>query len=316
MTDAETETMPCMEDWGGNQAEDRGVMMSGLDAWLYARPFEGGAAGGDVHYVSSCATGRVTRMLVADVSGHGDPVAAIGAKLRHLMRRYVNHLDQTRFVVALNNEFGALVGDGGFATSVVGTFFGPTNHLTLSNAGHPPPLLWRRSTGQWSLVEAAPEAKGSGAADLPLGVLEKPSYTQQHMKLGVGDLMLFYTDALPESRGSDGRLLGSTGLLRIAAGLDTSRPEGLIAALLESIRGLHEGNLDGDDVTVLLFRPNGLAPRVPIGRRLAAPFRVMAAVARSLVKRGEPAPLPDASLPGLGGLFFSRFNRLWGKDSR
>lgn len=311
MTGDEGQTMPCMEVWGGNQAEDRGVMMSGLDAWLYARPFRS-EAGGDVHYVSSCATGRVTRMLVADVSGHGDSVAATGAKLRHLMRRYVNHLDQTRFVVALNDEFGALSTDGGFATSIVGTFFAPTNHLVLSSAGHPPPLHWRRAASRWSVVEA-PESTGTNPADLPLGVLEKLTYTQQHLKLAVGDLVLFYTDALPESRSPDGRLLGTAGLLKVVSTLDTSLPDKLIAALLDAIRAMHEGNLEGDDVTVLLFRPNGLAPRVPLGRRVAAPFRVMAGVARSLLRRGEPAPLPDASLPGLGGLFFSRLNRRWGK---
>ena len=132
-----------MEVWGGNQAVDCGVVMSGLDAWLYSRPLHA-EKGGDVHYVSSCATGRVTRMLVADVSGHGAAVADTAGRLRQLMRRYVNHLDQTRFVSALNREFLALPERGGFATSVVGTFFAPTNRLLISNAGHPPPLLYRK----------------------------------------------------------------------------------------------------------------------------------------------------------------------------
>src|SRR5687768_18611008 len=57
---------------GGNQPADSGVVMAGLDAWVYCRPYHGAAAGGDVYYVSSCATGRITRLLVADVSGHGD----------------------------------------------------------------------------------------------------------------------------------------------------------------------------------------------------------------------------------------------------
>jgi hypothetical protein len=101
------EVMPCMEVWGGNQAVDCGVVMSGLDAWLYSRPYQGDVEGGDVHYVSSCATGRITRLLIADVSGHGAEVAEAGTKLRHLMRRYVNHLDQTRFIVALNRLWRA-----------------------------------------------------------------------------------------------------------------------------------------------------------------------------------------------------------------
>jgi sigma-B regulation protein RsbU (phosphoserine phosphatase) len=57
-----------MEVWGGNAAIDNGVIMPGLDAWVYARPYQQQAAGGDIHYVSSCATGRIIRLLVADVS--------------------------------------------------------------------------------------------------------------------------------------------------------------------------------------------------------------------------------------------------------
>ena len=67
----------CMEVWRGNQPVDNGVVMPGLDAWVYSRPLGDAKAGGDVHYVSSCATGRITRLLVADVSGHGAETRAV-----------------------------------------------------------------------------------------------------------------------------------------------------------------------------------------------------------------------------------------------
>ena len=72
---SDTRHMQCMEIWGGNQMVDNHVVMPGLDAWVYSRPYGQAAAGGDVHYVSSCATGRITRLLIADVSGHGSQVA-------------------------------------------------------------------------------------------------------------------------------------------------------------------------------------------------------------------------------------------------
>ena len=46
------------------------------------------------YYASSCAAGRITRLLLADVSGHGKSVAAIAADLRLLMRRFINRWDQ------------------------------------------------------------------------------------------------------------------------------------------------------------------------------------------------------------------------------
>src|SRR5688572_6077405 len=100
--------MQCMEVWGGNAAVDSGVVMAGLDAWVYSRPYHGNDAGGDVHYVSSCATGRINRLLLADVSGHGAAVGGVATGLRGLMRRYINFIDQTRFVGEINRAFTAL----------------------------------------------------------------------------------------------------------------------------------------------------------------------------------------------------------------
>src|SRR6266550_2791582 len=133
MSDTSPELMQCMEVWGGSDIVDKTVAISGLDAWVYCKPYLDAEGGGDVYYVSSCATGRITRLLVADVSGHGEAVRATAQHLRELMRRYVNHIDQTRFVRSMNQQFAALSKDGSFATALVTTFFAPTNHLLLSN---------------------------------------------------------------------------------------------------------------------------------------------------------------------------------------
>src|SRR5438270_328609 len=79
--------MQCMEVWGGNRPVDSGVIMPGVDAWVYSQPCANQEAGGDVHYVSTCAGGQVVRMVVADIAGHGAGVAETGANLRLLMRR-------------------------------------------------------------------------------------------------------------------------------------------------------------------------------------------------------------------------------------
>src|ERR1700719_163949 len=126
--------MQCMEVWGGSQLTSQGVEFGGLDAWVYSKPFGNAQHGGDVYYASSCATGRVTRLLLADVAGHGHSVAATAADLRTLMRRFVNRLDQKEFVRLLNEQFTALSRHGSFATAGVATFFAPSRRLSLCNA--------------------------------------------------------------------------------------------------------------------------------------------------------------------------------------
>src|SRR5450432_2166816 len=152
MSNAPAKHMQCMEVWGGSQLTSRCVELGGLEAWVFSKPYGEAQRGGDVYYASSCATGRIARLLLADVAGHGHSVASTAADLRTLMRRFVNRLDQNEFVRLLNQQFTALSKDGAFATAVVATFFEPSRRMTLCNAGHPRPLLYRAATQEWDFL--------------------------------------------------------------------------------------------------------------------------------------------------------------------
>src|SRR5271155_1302195 len=119
MSDNAKQHMQCMEVWGGSQLTSRSVALGGLDAAVFSKPYGAAQRGGDVYYASSCATGRITRLLLADVAGHGNAVAATAADLRTLMRRFVNRLDQIDFVRLLNQQFAALSKEGTYATALV-----------------------------------------------------------------------------------------------------------------------------------------------------------------------------------------------------
>jgi len=220
MSELSEQFMQCMEVWGGSEAADRGVVMAGLDLWVYSKPYGQSTEGGDVYYVSSCATGRILRLLVADVSGHGQAVRGVAAELRGLMRRYVNHLDHTQFVRSMNQQFSALSEAGCFATAVVSTYFAPTGRLTLCNAGHPLPLLYRAASREWTYLDALRES--SDPVNLPLGILDMGDYQTFDVPLRVGDPVLCYPDSLIESRGRDGHELGHACSLEIVKSLDVS----------------------------------------------------------------------------------------------
>ncbi|MGB7157215.1 MAG: PP2C family protein-serine/threonine phosphatase [Tepidisphaeraceae bacterium] len=307
-TTAQPQVMQCMEVWGGNQAVDSGVVMAGLDAWVYCKPYRDAEGGGDVYYVSSCATGRINRLLVADVSGHGADVSQTAIQLRSLMRRHVNQIDQTRFIKTMNEQFVTLARDGCFATAIATTFFAPTNHLSLCNAGHPPPLVYRAAERKWSFLQQDRAART--ADNFPLGIVDLSDYAQFEVRLKVGDLVLCYTDCLPEARDGKGELLGQQGLLDVVAALDVSNLATFIPSLLGAIEAKSGAALTGDDVTVLLFRPNGLAPTKPLGERLIAPFRVLREIVRAW-RHGEAMPWPEMSIANLGGALFTPLSRLF-----
>jgi phosphoserine phosphatase RsbU/P len=308
--------MQCMEVWGGSQLTRQNVAFGGLDAWVYSKPFGDAQHGGDVYYASSCATGRITRLLLADVAGHGISVAETAADLRTLMRRFVNRLDQTEFVRLLNQQFAALSKGGVFATAVVATFFEPTRRLIVCNAGHPRPLLYRAARQRWDFlghgVPDQPAAKkNAGPSNLPLGMLEISEYDQFDLELEPGDCLLSYTDALMESNDASGDMLGEHGVLRILRLVGGADPSTLIEKLLTEIRERFPANLTEDDVTVLLVRANGLKASYPLGARLKAMGRFAGSLIRSLNPSAERPPLPDLNLANLGGAIIPALGRLW-----
>jgi sigma-B regulation protein RsbU (phosphoserine phosphatase) len=311
MTDTSTQHMTCMEVWGGSQLTSRCVELGGLEAWVFSKPYGQAQRGGDVYYASSCATGRITRLLLADVAGHGHTVASTAADLRTLMRRFVNRLDQAEFVRLLNQQFVGMSKTGTFATAVVTTFFAPSRRLTVCNAGHPRPLLYRASNQEWNFLGHESADTQSKAQNIPLGMFDFAEYEHFDVELEAGDCLLTYTDALIESLDSDGEMLGEDGLLRVLRLLGSAAPEKLTDMLLAEIAERYPENLSQDDVTVLLVRANGEKPRVSLKEKLNAQFRFLGTFFRSFNPRAERAPFPDWNLANLGGAIIPALARRW-----
>lgn len=298
--------MQCMEVWGGSQLTEQSVEFGGLDTWVYSKPYGDAEHGGDVYYASSCATGRISRLLLADVAGHGHAVAETAGHLRTLMRRFVNRLDQAEFVRLLNQEFGELSREGAFATAIVTTFFAPSRRLMICNAGHPRPLLYRAAERTWSLLTHKKTAIAAAPQNLPLGMIDITEYEHFDVELELGDWLVTYTDALIESNDTDGEMLGEAGVLRIAQALGELDAEKLIPALLGEIARRHPDNLTDDDVTVLAMRANGREPHYSMAEKLRAAGRLAGSVIR-----GEYPALPDASLANIGGALVPALGRRW-----
>lgn len=274
--------LQCMEVWGGNRATDNRLEMSGLDAWVYCEPFEG-PEGGDIHYISSCSSGDISRFVIADVSGHGSDASGLAFRLRGLMGKHLNLLNNARLAIALNREFAALEASGRFATAVLTTFFGPSRHLIVCNAGHPRPLWYSAAAKRWRPLEprvsGRVESMGS-VSNLPLGVLEPTDYEQFAVKLELGDAVVLYTDSMIEATApTTGKELGEAGLLDLVQAMRPapgSSPD-LGRAILHAVKAYRGGAPAKDDQTLIVFQHTA-APPTPHG----ALFRTAARLSKAL----------------------------------
>jgi serine phosphatase RsbU (regulator of sigma subunit) len=256
-----------MELVGGNRVVRQALTAPGLDVWLDSRPFKA-EAGGDVHYFSRCGSGRVTRLAIADVSGHGKAADQMALWLRGLMRKYINLLDQTGFAQAINREFAAGTEDATFATAMLMTYYAPTNHLIVCNAGHPRPLWYDSRKRQWKWLDAQVpepgpslrEARGTyllrPVHNLPLGVIEPTDFVQFAVNLSMHDLVVVYTDGISEARNPARKMLGEDGLLQLVQETALSEPARFGADLLDKIDAWREGRPADDDQTLIVLRRN------------------------------------------------------------
>jgi len=273
--------MECMELWGGSSDADTTVSMTGLRGELFSRSFGEGGSGGDVYYFSSCASGRISRVLLADVTGHGEAVAQTAIALRSLMRDNVNVIGQSRLVETLNEEFGRIARAGGFATAVAVTHFSPTRTMSVTVAGHPPPIIYRQESQQWELLNLASSIPPSNHQDLPLGVMDESAYTATSFTMTPGDRILLYTDAFSESRNASGEMLHPAGLRNLLDALATDDVPVTLHNLIEDLRRQSPRNLTDDDATAVLLEPTG--QRISLKQNLLAPWKM----ARGVVEKAS-----------------------------
>ena len=69
--------LECKELWGGIRNRDIEVSAGKVIGSIYSAPCGEGGKGGDIYYFGVCKGDIITRLAVADVTGHGEAVSEI-----------------------------------------------------------------------------------------------------------------------------------------------------------------------------------------------------------------------------------------------
>src|SRR5262245_25640280 len=217
--------LACAETWACNKETASLVELPGLTAWVYSLPFGPDRGGGDVSYLSVCPSCIVSRIALADVSGHGPTVAALGEKLRELMQQYLRELEQIALMRDLNQALQRDFGDGHYATMVAVGWHGRRGLMVMTNAGHPPPLWYRASRDEWRWLETLRASERGHVSGVPLGLLPDVTYDRRVVRPQSGDVVLLYSDGVSELTNPAGTELGREGLIDLVRAVDFSSPE-------------------------------------------------------------------------------------------
>ena len=237
----------CAEVWGGTSNIDQDVCSGGVTASLHSAASDGGR-GGDIYYLSVCGKDNLTRVVLADVVGHGAAVSAVSERLYSVLLEQMN--DTSNHLVLANlNRFAAEQGIDAMTTAAVVGFYTTDSNLYFSYAGHSPALVWRRAARHWGRLDL--DGQRTEHANAPLGIDAQYGFDQQSVPLVSGDRVFLYTDGLVEARSREGAQYGEPRLLET---LNRSAEQPLAAlkrSVLDDVSTHAQGCLQHDDLTVL-----------------------------------------------------------------
>ncbi len=211
----------------------------GLDVAAAYRPAgDGTEVGGDFYDVFPTGRGPWA-MVMGDVCGKGAEAAVVTALVRHTVRALTVSIAAPGDVLAGLNDVLCRFGADRFCTVVLATLHQDSGrwHVTLSVAGHPPPLLV-------SGAGVTPvEAQG------PLvGIFPGATYTDHELVLAPGQTVLAHTDGVTEARGPEG-YYGERRLLAKVASLGPV-PQPLVDGVVDDAVAF-QGSSTRDDIAVV-----------------------------------------------------------------
>jgi sigma-B regulation protein RsbU (phosphoserine phosphatase) len=102
------------------------------------------------------------------------------------------------------------------------------------------------------MLESTPYAKE--IADLPLGLIAGNPYSQTAVQLGVGDLVVLYTDGITESTDPTNNQMDKEGLLALARNLTSTSPVEVGEALLAGVEAYRGADPASDDETLIVLQ--------------------------------------------------------------
>ena len=214
-----------------------------LSGWEIGYRYEPlGHVSGDYCDVTALPDGGMFFAL-GDVSGKGIAASIMMSHLHAMFRTLISlELPLSQMVERASRVFCESTLPTHFATLVCGKA-SPWGDVEICNAGHLPPVLVQG--GQIKSIE------GSG---LPVGIFCDETFRVDKLRFGVGDMLVLFTDGIPEAEDSSGREYGTERLFQFV-GRSSQLPLGsLVADCIREVRSFRNAAPVRDDLTLLAIR--------------------------------------------------------------
>jgi len=202
--------------------------------------------GGDYYDFFLSRTKRPT-FVIADVSGHSIGAALIMAAFRSAIKSQMDAEYAPSILVQRLNQilYEDLFQAEQFISMAFIKYVKSRQLIQFTNAGHPPPIVWRRATKQFEELITS---------DPLLGIEPLSIYHDKHVVVSKGDVIVLYTDGVTEATNSKGERFGKQRLFETLKGVFDKTPREIVDAIVDATASFVEPAAPRDDVTALVLK--------------------------------------------------------------
>lgn len=201
---------------------------------------------GDFFDVYELPDGRYG-ILIADVVDKGVAAALFMVLSWSLIRTYAREFttQPEKVFEAVNQRLLQDTEARQYVTAFYGILDPHNGELIYSNAGHLPPLLVNQADGGMQKLERT---------GIPLGIFEEQTWKASTVVISPGELLVFYTDGVPDAQNSKGEFFGEERLLSAIRNRSGEPARQMQAGILADISSYMDRAEQFDDIAIIVLR--------------------------------------------------------------
>jgi sigma-B regulation protein RsbU (phosphoserine phosphatase) len=220
--------------------------IAGLDYFGACRPALG--VGGDYYDFLALPQGRLG-IAIGDVSGKGIGAALIMASLEASLRAEAARgpEDLAALVGNVNRLVYQASTSNRYATFFYAQYDPLERKLVYVNAGHNPPILFRKCSGGCEILRLA-------TGGTVVGLLEGFPYQQETLPLQPGDLLVAFTDGISEAMNPLDEEWGEERMIETIQSCSGQPADQLVSSVITAADAFASGAQQYDDMTLVVLR--------------------------------------------------------------
>lgn len=185
-------------------------------------------------------------IMIGDVSGKGIPASQLMSMTKSLLKFHLaNTKSLSQMMFDVNNYLAAETPTEKFVTVQAIVIDNARRKVEVVNAGHEFLLIYKPSEDSFTEIKPS---------DIPLGIFPNMKFKLAEIDFQSGDILLLFTDGLPEAMSPDKTLFGMSKMHQVLKTSHELDVEEILAKFFQELEIHAAGGAQHDDTTIIVLK--------------------------------------------------------------